>query len=89
MPAEVGYGEGEEMKRLTNEQIIRKLMNVSPFGAMAQLVIIHAIRQYCKIVSELEQQPPEWNDFVCWESWKGACEHIKQEMDKFYGNQER
>lgn len=71
-------------KLLTNEEIIANAMNFSNFGAMAQMVIVHAIRQYVDLVAAIETKPDDWNDFVCWESWQGACKEISEKMRKFY-----
>lgn len=72
------------MKRKTNVEIIKQVMTVSQFGAMAQMVVIHAIRSYVDTVAATTEKPRDWNDFVSWESWRGSCVEIKNKLDDFY-----
>jgi hypothetical protein len=71
-------------KRLTNVQLFKQLMEISQYGAMAQMVIIHAVRSYVATVSELDGKPVGWSDFIVWESWQGCCRELKEKMDSFY-----
>lgn len=71
-------------KRQTNTQFIKRAMEYSKYGAMAQMIIMHAITAYVNAVAECDDKPDDWNDFVVWETWHACCVDIKQQIEKFY-----
>ena len=77
-------------KRETNEQIIKRLMNFGPFGAMQQMFIIDAIT---KAAANFQKMTPEemaelgkkyQNSLVDMESWAKCGKYLGDELDKHY-----
>lgn len=74
------------MDRRNNIEFITELMEFSNNGAISQLVIMHAVEQYCKSVMAATKKPDNWNDMVSWETWQDECRNILQEMENFYAS---
>lgn len=70
------------MARETNDELVVRLMNYGPAGALSQLFIIEAIRRYAEEVAEA---PPMEMSFISGESWKAAALHIRSELNKHLG----
>ena len=77
----------------TNEDLVRDLMNYSPYGALCQPFIIQAIREYAKEVvddeenllkKEKEDEANGMISIISTGSWIGIAKDIIERMDKFY-----
>lgn len=75
---------GREIK--TNEDLVRNLMNFSPFGALAQAFIMQAIQNMCKNVKNWEPTEEDYRGFVDPDAWKGIAEDIEKRVNEFYKN---
>lgn len=75
-------------KRLTNVQFMKKMMEHSEFGALAQAFIIDAVTKQAEAVAAAD--PGEiskgMGGFISSEAWVGVAKEIKQKMDEFYGS---
>ena len=76
---------------MTNEELVKKMMNFSQFGALSQVFIMQSIENYCDLViSEKEELLKEEKEniekgeiaFVSLSSWVGVAEEIKEKIVK-------
>lgn len=76
---------------MTNEELIKRGMNFSRFGALSQAFIMQAVLQQCNAVIERkeefleEQENNETNgkmSFVNLKSWVGVAEELKELFNK-------
>lgn len=66
-------------KRETNEELIIRMMNFSPTGALSQAFIIEAISRYADQVASAESVPD--SPFLSGKAWKHTGEWIKSQVD--------
>jgi len=80
-------------KLKTNEDLIRDLMNISPYGAICQAFIMQSLQEKCKeIISNKEETLKEEaisiaagkRPMVTDATWIGIAENIQDRMDAFY-----
>ena len=82
------------MKRpLTNEDLIKNLMNFSPYGLLCQSFIMQGLETFCdhvisnkeKMIKDEEQMMIEGKiPMVSIKGWVGTAEDIKQRIRMFY-----
>lgn len=70
------------MARETNEEVVTRLMNYGPAGALSQVFIIEAI---CRYAEEVADAPPMESSFIDGNAWKSTALHIKSELNKHLG----
>ena len=77
----------------TNEDLVRDLMNYSPYGALCQPFIMQAIREYAQEVVDEEEnllkkeKEDESNgriSIISTGAWVGIAKDITERMDEFY-----
>lgn len=68
----------------TNEQIVRRLMNFSSYGALSQLFIIDAITKHAEAVSMADPKKFD-GGFINGGAWVGVAREIRRELDAKYG----
>ena len=67
----------------TNTEFLNRVMDSSRFGAMTQLVVLHAIGHYCEqamknraaVLKEMENSP------FSGPAWMAAVEDLKKQLD--------
>jgi len=62
----------------TNTELVTRMMEYSPTGALSQIFIIEAISRYAKLVAEL---PPMDHPMINGEAWKRTAEFIQKELE--------
>lgn len=71
-----------------NIELVRQMMEYSASGALAQLVIVEAIRKYVDAVADMpiEEYRKVYGDnpFITADAWHAAATEIKQKADGFY-----
>ena len=65
-------------KHETNVELVTRLMEVSPTGAMSQIFIIAAIDNYSKAVAEA---PPMEHSMINGDAWKRTAEWLQEELE--------
>lgn len=70
------------MKRKTNVQIVKDIMENSRYGALAQVFVMDALHKFSDAVaeSELKDYPP--GSFVAPEAWIGVAKEIKNKLER-------
>tara|TARA_R110000868_G_scaffold17620_1_gene76931 strand:- start:356 stop:634 length:279 start_codon:yes stop_codon:yes gene_type:complete len=80
-------------KRLTNEDLIKNLMNYSPYGGLCQAFITQGLREYAQYVidnseeilkNEEELSAQGRMPIVSQKAWVGIAKDIAERMDMFY-----
>jgi hypothetical protein len=72
-------------RRKTNAQVVKQMMEFSPHGAMAQLVIIEAIRWYVDRVAVADPAKFD-NPMINGVAWVETAKDIQRQMIEFYDN---
>lgn len=62
----------------TNTELVTRMMEYSPTGALSQMFIIEAISRYAKLVAE---SPPMDHPMINGAAWKHTAEFILNELD--------
>ena len=72
-----------KIKHTSNEDFVVDLMNFSPFGGMAQVFIMEAIRFYSKIVSEtlVDSNIPD-HGIISKKLWNEVAKDIHQKVSE-------
>lgn len=65
------------MKKKTNVQLVKNLMEVSQYGVLAQAFVIEAIAKEAKRVSELSPEDFPENSFISPKAWIGVATEIR------------
>jgi len=76
----------------TNEELVRKMMNYSNYGALAQAFIMEAIARYadeCAAMTDEQCAFANSNSGVNMETWRAVGREVKAQMDAFYGRHSR
>jgi len=74
-------------KLRTNEDLVRDLMNYSPYGGLCQAFITTAIEKYCEAV--IKAGPEQFDSSMLnGATWVGIAQDTKTRMDAFYGRHE-
>lgn len=82
-----------ESTRLTNEDLVVNLINYSPYGALSQMFIMQAIREYAKevidnadeiIKNEEEMMADGKIPMMSHKAWVGVAKDIAERVDYFY-----
>lgn len=80
-------------KRLTNEDLIKNLMNFSPYGGLCQSFIMQGIREYAQhvidnsdeIIKNEEQMMADGKiPIMSQKTWVGIAKDIVERIDYFY-----
>ena len=80
-------------KQLTNEDLIKNLMNYSPYGGLCQSFIMQGLREYAQYVidnskeilkNEEELATQGKMPIVSQKAWVGIAEDIIERIDMFY-----
>lgn len=80
-------------KQLTNEDLIKNLMNYSPYGGLCQSFIMQGLREYAQYVidnseeilkNEEELATQGKMPLVSQKTWVGIAEDIAERIDMFY-----
>lgn len=80
-------------KRLTNEDLIKNLMNFSPYGVLGQMFIMQAIREYARevidngdeiIKNEEEMMAKGEIPMFSQKAWVGVAKDVAERMDYFF-----
>jgi len=71
-------------KRETNEELVSRLMNFSPYGGLCQVFILQALEQYSKSVMEADPAELE-SPMISGQAWAGQARHIHTEINKHFG----
>lgn len=80
-------------KQLTNEDLIKNLMNYSPYGGLCQSFIMQGLREYAQYVidnskeilkNEEELATQGKMPLVSQKAWVGIAEDISERIDMFY-----
>lgn len=72
--------DGQPIINPTNEDFISWIMNVSPYGAMAQLVVVEAVRYYTEQVSLQAEPEDEPNALINPKAWQACCKDIHNKV---------
>jgi hypothetical protein len=68
------------MQYKNNTEKVQDAMN---FGSpLNQIVVLTAIEKYCEQVSNIEEQPENWNNIISWKSWQDSCNDV---MERAFG----
>lgn len=70
-----------------NTDLVKDLMNFSPYGALGQIFIIQALEFYCNAVIAEPIKEDQKNGLINPVAWKGTAEDIKKRMADFYAEQ--
>lgn len=66
----------------TNIELITRIMDYSPTGALTQIVVMTALERYCESVCILgDTEPDNWPSLISWPAWKESCEYILNELE--------
>lgn len=80
-------------KRLTNEDLIKNLMNFSPYGVLGQMFIMQAIREYARevidngdeiIKNEEEMMARGEIPMFSQKGWVCVAKDVAERMDYFF-----
>ena len=80
-------------KQLTNEDLMKNLMNYSPYGALCQAFIMQGLETFCDhVISEKEKMIKDEEEMmlqnripiVSVKGWVGIAEDIKERIRFFY-----
>jgi hypothetical protein len=80
-------------KQLTNEDLIKNLMNYSPYGLLCQSFIMQGLESFCdhviankeEMIKNEEQMMIDGKiPMVSIKGWVGTAEDIKQRIRMFY-----
>jgi hypothetical protein len=80
-------------KQLTNEDLIKNLMNYSPYGGLCQAFIMQGLETFCdEVISRKEEMIKEEEEMmlenripiVSVKGWVGIAEDIKERIRFFY-----
>jgi len=87
------------MRIKNNVDLVKNLMEISPFGALSQIFIIEAISKEAKriikdgdkIIAEEEARAASGGgrSLVNVEAWVGTAKNIQDRMDEFYETQNK
>lgn len=72
-----GSGVGE-----TNEEFVVRIMNFCPYGALIQLMVIEALRQYAELAATKRL---ENTHLIAPDAWQGCAVWLKGELASKYG----
>lgn len=70
-------------RRETNIELVTRLMDYCPTGALAQPFIMHAIEMYCQLVAETDTAQMS-NGLFSGEVWKETGAWLQGELNKHY-----
>lgn len=82
-----------ESQRLTNEDLIKNLMNFSPYGLLGHMFIMQAIREYARevidnadeiIKNEEEMMADGKIPMFSQKAWVGVAKDVAERMDYFF-----
>lgn len=80
-------------KRLTNEDLIKNLMNYSPYGGLCQSFIMQGLREYAQYVIDNSKEALENEEklaadgkmpILSQKTWVGIAKDISERIDMFY-----
>ena len=80
-------------KQLTNEDLIKNLMNYSPYGGLCQAFIMQGLETFCdEVISRKEEMIKEEEEMmlqgkipmISMQGWAGIAEDIKARIRMFY-----
>jgi hypothetical protein len=80
-------------RRLTNEDLVKNLMNFSPYGVLGQMFIMNAIREYARevidngdeLINNEEKMMAEGKiPVMSHKAWVGVANDIAERMDYFF-----
>lgn len=80
-------------KQLTNEDLIKNLMNYSPYGGLCQSFIMQGLREYAQYVIDNSKEILKNEEelaiqgkmpIVSQKAWVGIAEDIVERIDMFY-----
>jgi hypothetical protein len=73
-------------KRLTNTEFVTELMEFSEHGAMMQLVVLEALRQYpMHILGNKEEFTKSMKGgFISPEAWIATCEELRDSLNAHF-----
>ncbi len=73
------------MKRKTNVQVVKQIMEFSNYGPIAQLFVMDALSKFAEKVSKAD--PAEvGNGLISGEAWVGVAKEIKQTLDTHFAS---
>jgi len=68
-------------KHLTNTQFVKRLMEDSAFGPLAQIFVMDALLQRSDIVAAADPNDPVFNNsFMSGPAWIGVAKEIKEKL---------
>ena len=67
----------------SNEEIVLNLLRFSPYGALSQIFIMEAIREYANNVSAIDPATITGTAFINPEAWVGVAKDVKQRLEEF------
>jgi hypothetical protein len=67
----------------SNEEIVLNLLRFSPYGALGQIFIMEAIREYANNVSAIDPATITGTAFINPEAWVGVAKDVKQRLEEF------
>lgn len=75
------------MKKKTNIQALKGIMEYSQYGALAQIMVFQALDQFTKVLIADEEKVLKdmENGFVYGPSWVGVAKEIKSKLDEHFG----
>lgn len=65
-----------------NEDLVRDLMNYSPYGGLGQAFVVYAIREYADKIAVAD--PASVEGLISGEAWVGIAKDVKARCDAFY-----
>jgi hypothetical protein len=71
-----------------NEDLVRDLLNYSPYGALGQAFVMEAIQAYAKGMLAAPRADETDNEFISQATWRGIAADVKARCDAFYRRHE-
>ena len=68
----------------SNEDLVKDLMNYSPYGALCQVFIMEAIQRYAEQVAASNPEDYDMGAMIAPEAWIGVAKDIKARCEAFY-----
>jgi len=72
------------MKRKTNVQIVKEIMEHSNYGALSQSFVIQAITKYADACAAAKPEDFGAPGLINYEAWIGVAKEIKDKLDTHY-----
>ena len=68
----------------TNTEFMDRIMNFCPHGALVQVFVIEALRQYSAAVADPEAYVPD-TDVLSGQAWKNTAQWVHAQLEQHLG----